>query len=120
MFKDITYSDFRFMRKHMTHFDDPTTLGASSDGIKFTNMLITQPMGTSIERDMQKGRTEVPSCRMVYTNRSDMVNGYKEFVTGSAGIDNPTSTKDELIVTALCTRSFEGFGGNRWAIDELA
>lgn len=112
-FNSFTYGDISFHKKTLEAFTSPVVFGA--DGFKYANMGLVIPMdNTIVAKDgTNSASTTVPSLRMECLDRPDMTNGYREWVTGGAGLDDPTDGDDVMKVHLLSEKGLHAFAGHR-------
>ena len=80
-------------------------------------------MGLVIPGDMgkdAKSRESIPSLRVRYKEAGGYSRKMEHWLTGSAGLANPTSDVDELRCHYRTERGFEGFANNRFILLERA
>lgn len=112
-FSSTSRGGFTFHKKHLEMLDKPWGLGA--EGLKWTNYGMIIPTDNVVAPQFDGSTEVVPSMRLVYQDRTDMTDGYKEWVHGGAGSD-PTSGEDAMHVEMLCTGGLEFFAANRFGL----
>lgn len=113
-FNSFHYANVTYHKNVLEAYTQPNLLNAS--GLQYDLQGLVIPAGNvNMPKDGLEGQTEtVPSLRINCIDRSDMENGYKEWATGSAGMNNPTSDEDAMSIHLLSEKGFEGFAGHRF------
>jgi hypothetical protein len=109
-FGAVRRSGINIYRKSLQGFSDPRTLG-SKDSL-FTKSAIMIPTGTATSFDYNGGQmVEKPTMMLKYLDVDGEDMGYKEIVTGGAGIANTNNT-DEMVITMRKRMGIELNGAN--------
>ena len=113
-FGAIRRSGINIYRKSLQAFSDPRTLG-SADSV-YKGMALMIPTGTATAFDYNGGQmVEKPSMVLRYLDVDGEDMGYKEWVTGGAGIAS-TNNVDEMVVTMRKRFGLELYGANLFGI----
>ena len=109
-FGAVRRSGVNIYRKSLQGFSDPRTLG-SKDSL-FSKSAIMIPTGTATSFDYNGGQmVEKPTMMLKYLDVDGEDMGYKEIVTGGAGIANTNNT-DEMVITMRKRMGIELNGAN--------
>jgi hypothetical protein len=109
-FGAVRRSGINIYRKSLQGFSDPRTLG-SKDSL-FAKSAIMIPTGTATSFDYNGGQmVEKPTMMLKYLDVDGEDMGYKEIVTGGAGIANTNNT-DEMVITMRKRMGIELNGAN--------
>lgn len=108
-FKSFTYAGFTFHAQKYAPFSYKKLLGAYTSKYKKAGCVI--PVGDYID---PQTREITPSLRLRHKEYAGYSRDMEVFLTGSAGIADPTNDIDELNVNYRTERAFEGFGNNRF------
>ena len=114
-FKSFTRGGYTFHKKTYDVFNYLPMFGAS--GYNYPGM------GMVIPGDMRKdARTgdSVPSLRIRYKEAGGYSRKMEHWLTGSAGLANPTNETDNMECHYRTERGFEGFASNRFILLERA
>jgi len=113
-FGAVRRSGINIYRKSLQAFSDPRTLG-SADSI-YSDMALMIPTGTATAFDYNGGQMiEKPSMVMRYLDVDGEDAGYKEWVTGGAGIAS-TNNVDEMVITMRKRFGLELYGANLFGL----
>lgn len=109
-FGAVRRSGVNIYRKSLQGFSDPRTLG--SLGSIYAESAIMIPTGTATSFDYNGGQmVEKPTMMLKYLDVDGEDMGYKEIVTGGAGIANTNNT-DEMVITMRKRMGIELNGAN--------
>ena len=114
-FNSFTRGGYTFHKKIYDALSYSPMMGAT--GFDYTGMGLVIPGDSG--RD-SKTREAIPSLRVRYKEAGGYSRKMEHWLTGSAGLANPTSDVDELRCHYRTERGFEGFANNRFALIELA
>ena len=112
-FDHFIRSGVTFHYKSLQAFDDPDSFGAANSS--FADLGLVIPTGSTTSYDYGKQTVTVPVMRMVYLSVDGEANGYKEWVTGSAGAV-ATNQTDAQEINMRKRAGFEVFGLNRFGL----
>jgi hypothetical protein len=113
-FGAIRRSGMNIYRKSLQAFSDPRTLGSADS--KYKGMALMIPTGTATAFDYNGGQmVEKPSMVMRYLDVDGEDMGYKEWVTGGAGIAS-TNNVDEMVITMRKRIGLELYGANLFGL----
>jgi len=112
-FDHFIRSGVTFHYKSLQAFDDPDSFGATNSS--FAKLGLVIPTGNTTSYNYGRQVTSVPTMRMVYLSVDGEANGYKEWVTGSAGAVSTNQT-DAQQINMRDRKGFEVFGLNRFGI----
>jgi len=110
-FKSFTRGGYTFHKKVYDALNYQPMMGAS--GYNYSGMGLVIPGDNG--RDA-KSREAVPSLRVRYKEAGGYSRKMEHWLTGSAGLANPTSDVDELRCHYRTERGFEGFANNRFIL----
>lgn len=109
-FEAVRRSGINIYRKSLQGFSDPRTLGSSDS--TYAESAIMLPTGTATSFDYNGGQmVEKPTMMLKYLDVDGEDMGYKEIVTGGAGIAN-TNNIDEMVITMRKRMGIELNGAN--------
>lgn len=114
-FKSFQRGGYTFHKKLYDPFSYSGMLGA--DGHKYSGLGFMVPGDKAVD---PKTREKVSALRVRYKAAGDYSREMEHWFEGSAGLDNPTSGRDELICNYRTERCFEGFGANRFMMFKKA
>lgn len=112
-FDHFIRSGVTFHYKSLQAFDDPDSFGAANSS--FADLGLVIPTGSTTSYDYGRQTVTVPVMRMVYLSVDGEANGYKEWVTGSAGAV-ATNQTDAQEINMRKRAGFEVFGLNRFGL----
>jgi|14BtaG_2_1085337.scaffolds.fasta_scaffold02171_4 hypothetical protein len=112
-FDHFIRSGVTFHYKSLQAFDDPDSFGATNSS--FAKLGLVIPTGNTTSYNYGRQVTSVPTMRMVYLSVDGESNGYKEWVTGSAGAVSTNQT-DAQQINMRDRKGFEVFGLNRFGV----
>ncbi len=113
-FGAIRRSGMNIYRKSLQAFSDPRTLGSADS--KYKGMALMIPTGTATAFDYNGGQmVEKPSMVLRYLDVDGEDMGYKEWVTGGAGIAS-TNNVDEMVITMRKRIGLELYGANLFGL----
>lgn len=117
-FGAVRRSGVNIYRKSLQGFSDPRTLGSADSNYKGSAIMI--PTGTATSFDYNGGQmVEKPTMMLKYLDVDGEDMGYKEIVTGGAGIANTNNT-DEMVITMRKRMGIELNGANLMGYFEAA
>ena len=109
-FGAVRRSGINIYRKSLQGFSDPRTLGSANSIYSGSALMI--PTGTATSFDYNGGQmVEKPTIMLKYLDVDGEDMGYKEIVTGGAGIAN-TNNVDEMVITMRKRMGIELNGAN--------
>lgn len=109
-FAGVRRSGINIYRKSLQGFSDPRTLGSADSTYAESALMI--PTGTATSFDYNGGQmVEKPTMMLKYLDVDGEDMGYKEIVTGGAGIAN-TNNIDEMVITMRKRMGIELNGAN--------
>ena len=110
-FKSFTRGGYTFHKKVYDALNYSPMMGAN--GYEYSGMGLVIPGDNG--RDA-KSREAIPSLRVRYKEAGGYSREMEHWLTGSAGLANPTSDVDELRCHYRTERGFEGFASNRFVL----
>ncbi len=112
-FKSFARGGYTFHKKVYEALSYQPMMGAA--GYNYSGMGLVIPGDNG--RDA-KSRESIPSLRVRYKDAEGYSRKMEHWLTGSAGLANPTSDVDELRCHYRTERGFEGFANNRFILIE--
>tara|TARA_R110000822_G_scaffold78394_3_gene187798 strand:+ start:9579 stop:10970 length:1392 start_codon:yes stop_codon:yes gene_type:complete len=114
-FKAMTYGGVTYNFKTLRAFSNIKNFGSADSVYKSMGLVI--PMGNTTAFDLGKERINVPSLELCYASTGDGGEsmGYKEWVTGGAGLANTDDT-DTKKINMRKRVGFQAYGPNRYGI----
>lgn len=113
-FSSFTRGGYSFHKKIYDALSYSPMMGAT--GFNYAGMGLVIPGDSG--RDA-KTREAIPSLRVRYKEAGGYSRKMEHWLTGSAGLANPTSDVDELRCHYRTERGFEGFANNRFLLLEV-
>jgi hypothetical protein len=114
-FKSFARGGYTFHKKAYEALSYSPMMGAS--GYNYAGMGLVIPGDKGKDA---KSRESIPSLRVRYKEAGGYSRKMEHWLTGSAGLANPTSDVDELRCHYRTERGFEGFANNRFILLERA
>lgn len=114
-FSSFTRGGYTFHKKIYDALSYSPMMGAT--GFDYAGMGLVIPGDAG--RDA-KTRESIPSLRVRYKEAGGYSRKMEHWLTGSAGLANPTNDEDNMKAHYRTERGFEGFANNRFALIELA
>ena len=114
-FKSFTRGGYTFHKKTYDVFNYLPMFGASGYNYPGMGMVIPGDM----RKDSKTGEA-TPSLRIRYKEAGGYSRKMEHWLTGSAGLANPTNETDNMEVHYRTERGFEGFASNRFILLERA
>jgi len=114
-FKSFARGGYTFHKKAYEALSYSPMMGASGYNYSGMGLVIPGDMGKDA-----KSRESIPSLRVRYKEAGGYSRKMEHWLTGSAGLANPTSDVDELRCHYRTERGFEGFANNRFTLLERA
>jgi hypothetical protein len=114
-FKSFTRGGYTFHKKTYDAFNYLPMFGAAGYNYSGMGMVIPGDM----RKDAKTG-SSMPSLRVRYKEAGGYSRKMEHWLTGSAGLANPTNETDNMEVHYRTERGFEGFASNRFILLERA
>tara|TARA_R110002012_G_scaffold169141_10_gene333000 strand:- start:24852 stop:26222 length:1371 start_codon:yes stop_codon:yes gene_type:complete len=114
-FKSFARGGYTFHKKAYEALSYSPMMGATGYNYSGMGLVIPGDMGKDA-----KSRESIPSLRVRYKEAGGYSRKMEHWLTGSAGLANPTSDVDELRCHYRTERGFEGFANNRFILLERA
>ena len=114
-FKSFARGGYTFHKKAYEALSYSPMMGATGYNYSGMGLVIPGDMGKDA-----KTRESIPSLRVRYKEAGGYSRKMEHWLTGSAGLANPTSDVDELRCHYRTERGFEGFANNRFILLERA
>lgn len=113
-FAGVRRSGVSIYQKTLQGFSDPRTLGSADS--EYRNMGLMIPVGTATSFDYNDGQSvEKPTMELKYLDSDGESMGYKEWITGGAGVASTDNT-DKMTVTMRKRMGIELHGANLYGI----
>ena len=112
-FKSFTRGGYTFHKKTYDVFNYSPMFGAAGYNYPGMGMVIPGDM----RKDTKTGEA-VPSLRVRYKEAGGYSRKMEHWLTGSAGLANPTNETDDMQLHYRTERGFEGFASNRFVLLE--
>ena len=112
-FKSFTRGGYTFHKKTYDMFNYLPMLGAAGYNHPGMGMVIPGDM----KKDSKTGKS-IPSLRVRYKEAGGYSRKMEHWLTGSAGLANPTNETDDMQLHYRTERGFEGFASNRFVLLE--